>query len=199
MTNEIGIRQATVGDTAELLKIYDYYVKNTAITFEYDTPSNEEFSGRIASISGKYPYILAERDGEILGYSYISSFVGRMAYDCSAETTIYLKPEIRRCGVGRRLYKAIEDIAKKQGVLNLYACIGYPNGEDDEYLTRNSAEFHEHMGYHLVGTFTKCGNKFGRWYDMIWMEKMIGVHDGSSIPPIKTIDQIISEIDFDNY
>ena len=98
----IEIRTARPEDAGRLLEIYSYYVKNTAITFEYDTPSNEEFAGRISSISKKYPYILAERNGEILGYSYIRSFVGRMAYDCSAETTIYLKPEIRRCGAGRR-------------------------------------------------------------------------------------------------
>jgi phosphinothricin acetyltransferase len=55
------------------------------------------------------------------------------------------------------------------------ACIGYPEVED-EYLTRNSAQFHEHLGYKLVGEFHKCGYKFSRWYNMIWMEKMIGDH-----------------------
>ena len=61
------------------------------------------------------------------------------------------------------------------GVLNLYACIGYPQAED-EYLTKNSAQFHEHLGFTLAGTFHNCGYKFGRWYDMIWMEKVIGEH-----------------------
>ena len=63
----------------------------------------------------------------------------------------------------------------KMGILNLYACIGQPEVED-EYLTRNSADFHEHMGFSKVGEFHKCGYKFGRWYNMIWMEKMIGKH-----------------------
>ena len=67
------------------------------------------------------------------------------------------------------------------GILNLYACIGYPQ-EEDEYLTRNSAQFHEHLGFKLIGTFTKCGYKFGRWYNMIWMEKMIGEHKAEQEP-----------------
>ena len=62
------------------------------------------------------------------------------------------------------------------GVLNLYACIGYPRGGDDEYLSTNSADFHAHLGFEKIGTFTACGYKFGRWYDMIWMEKIIGQH-----------------------
>ena len=56
------------------------------------------------------------------------------------------------------------------------ACIGYPE-EDDEYLTKNSAQFHEHLGYRMVGEFKKCGYKFHRWYNMIWMEKNIGIHE----------------------
>ena len=64
---------------------------------------------------------------------------------------------------------------KAQNIINLYACIGYPE-EDDEYLTKNSKQFHEHLGYRLIGEFRKCGYKFGRWYHMVWMEKMIGEH-----------------------
>lgn len=56
------------------------------------------------------------------------------------------------------------------------ACIGYPQ-EDDEYLTKNSAQFHEHLGYRMVGEFKKCGYKFQRWYNMVWMEKIIGIHE----------------------
>ena len=62
------------------------------------------------------------------------------------------------------------------GVLNLYACIGYPRNGDDEYLSTNSADFHAHLRFEKIGTFTACGYKFGRWYDMIWMEKIIGQH-----------------------
>lgn len=73
------------------------------------------------------------------------------------------------------LYEALEKELKDRGILNLYACIGDPLTED-EYLTKNSERFHRHMGYRKVGEFHKCGYKFNRWYNMIWMEKMIGEH-----------------------
>ena len=127
-------------------------------------------------ISGKVVLtFVIEKDGRIEGYAYAHAFVGRAAYDWAAELTIYLDHDARRGGLGRVLYEALADRLKAMGVLNLYACIGYPQVED-EYLTRNSAQFHEHLGFTLAGTFHNCGYKFGRWYDMIWMEKIIGEH-----------------------
>jgi len=169
------IRTVTVEDAEALLNIYAYYVKNTAITFEYDVPTIEEFQQRITNTLKKYPYLLVEKEGIILGYAYAGVFKNRAADERSAELSIYLAHDATRCGFGRLLYEALEAEMKKRGFLNLYACIGYPI-EEDEYLTKNSAEFHEHLGYELVGKFHKCGYKFGRWYDMIWMEKLIGEH-----------------------
>lgn len=91
------------------------------------------------------------------------------------EVSIYLKETARKGGIGKKLYETIEKISKVQHITNLNACIACPKIED-EYLTRNSAEFHAHMGYTLVGEFHKCGYKFGRWYNLIWMEKIIGEH-----------------------
>ena len=173
------IRSATASDAEALLKIYAYYVENTAITFEYDVPAIEEFIQRIENTLKKYPYLVAEKDGEILGYAYAGIFKDRAAYDWSAETTIYLKQDAVKCGLGRMLYEALEKEMKERNFLNLYACIGYPI-DDDEYLTKNSAEFHAHLGFETVGEFHKCGYKFGRWYNMIWMEKIIGEHKGES-------------------
>lgn len=173
------IRIATVNDAEKLLNIYSYYVENTAITFEYDVPTLEEFVQRIENVLKKYPYLIVEKDGEMLGYAYAGVFKDRAAYDRCAETTIYLKHDAVKCGLGRKLYEALELEMIKRGFLNLYACIGYPIDED-EYLTKNSAKFHEHMGYKTVGEFHKCGYKFGRWYNMIWMEKIIGEHKGES-------------------
>ena len=174
-TNEIKIRPATEADAAEILNIYAPYITDTAITFEYDVPTLEEFTGRIRHTLEKYPYLVAVRDSEIIGYAYAGAFYGRAAYDWSAETTIYVKKGCRHIGVGKLLYQALETALKAQNIINLYACIGYPE-EDDEYLTKNSKQFHEHLGYRLIGEFRKCGYKFGRWYHMAWMEKMIGEH-----------------------
>ena len=76
----------------------------------------------------------------------------------------------RHNGVGRALYEAIERVSRAQHVQSLCACIGVPDGADDDYLTRNSIDFHAHMGYRMVGEFQRCGYKFGRWYNMAWME-----------------------------
>ena len=145
------------------------------LTFEYEVPSLEKFKERMKNTLRKYPYIVAEKNGEILGYAYTGAFVGRAAYDWSAEVTIYLKENKRKMGLGGKLYKALEEISKAQNILNLNACIGYPQIED-EYLTKNSVQFHRHLGYSMVGEFHKCGYKFGRWYNMVWMEKMLGKH-----------------------
>ena len=171
----IVIRSASVNDAEALLKIYAYYVENTAITFEYDVPTLEEFKKRITNTLKKYPYLVVEKEGTILGYAYAGVFKDRAAYDWSAEVTIYLSHKATKCGIGRKLYEALETEMKKRGFLNLYACIGYPI-EEDEYLTKNSAQFHTHLGYRFVGEFHKCGYKFDRWYNMIWMEKLIGEH-----------------------
>lgn len=173
--SEVEIRTASLKDAKALLHIYEYYVKNTAISFEYEVPTIEEFKSRMTNTLKKYPYLTAVKDNEILGYAYAGPFVGRAAYDWSAELTIYLAPKKRKQGIGKKLYKALEEALAESGIQNLYACIGYPE-VPDEYLTKNSAEFHEHLGYTKAGQFHKCGYKFGRWYDMIWMEKLIGDH-----------------------
>lgn len=173
--SEVEIRIASLRDAKALLHIYEYYVKNTAISFEYEVPTIEEFKRRMTNTLKKYPYLTAVKDNEILGYAYAGPFVGRAAYDWSAELTIYLAPKKRKQGIGKKLYKALEEALAESGIQNLYACIGYPE-VPDEYLTKNSAEFHEHLGYTKAGQFHKCGYKFGRWYDMIWMEKLIGDH-----------------------
>ena len=178
----ITVRDAAPEDAGRLLEIYDYYVRHTAISFECDTPSLEEFRGRMERIMRRYPYLAALRDGRIEGYAYAGPFVGRAAYDWSCETTIYLDPAARKQGLGRALYEALEEALREMGILNLYACVGFPE-KKDEYLTANSVEFHAHLGYRMVGTFRRCGYKFGRWYHMVWMEKIIGEHGERQAPP----------------
>ena len=167
------IRTATVEDAEEILNIYAYYVKNTAITFEYDVPSLEEFRRRIEKTLQKYPYLVILEQGNIVGYAYAGAFKERAAYDWSVEMTVYIARDAKRLGLGRKIYEELERQLKEMGILNLYACIGDPIVED-EYLTKDSEKFHQHLGYRKVGEFHKCGYKFGRWYNMIWMEKLIG-------------------------
>ncbi len=171
----VTLRIAVPEDAAALLEIYAPYVRNTAVTFEYDVPSEAEFSARIRSVLERYPYLVAQRGSALAGYAYAAPFKERAAYDWAVETTVYVAESAKGAGIGRRLYGALEQCLAAQGILNLNACIAYPPKED-AYLTQDSAAFHAHMGYTQAGMFRQCGYKFDRWYDMIWMEKHIGIH-----------------------
>lgn len=184
------IRPAAVSDAEALLNIYAWYVAHTAITFEYEVPSPEEFRRRISSTLKTYPYFCAERDGSVLGYAYAGPFGQRAAYGWSAEATVYLAREARGLGLGRRLYEALEAALGAMGIRNLYALVACPAGAEDEYLTRNSADFHAHMGYRPAGKYRACGCKFGRWYDMACMEKIIGGH-GENPAPVRPYPETV--------
>ena len=171
------------------------YVEHTAITFEYDVPDIEEFMNRIKNTKKTYPYLVAEYQGEILGYAYAGAFKERAAYDWAVETSIYVRQNQKRMGVGSLLYEKLEEILKRQGILNVNACIAYPQ-EEDPYLTKDSVLFHEKFGYSMVGKFHACGYKFNRWYDMVWMEKMIGEHLEKQ-PPIVPFSEIEHTLDAD--
>lgn len=169
------ILPVAIQDAEELLSIYAPYVLYTAITFEYDIPSLSEFQDRIRTVSSALPYLKAVENGKILGYAYASNFKSRKAYDWSVEVTVYVKQDCHRAGIGKRLYLALEDSLKRIGVLNMNACIALPK-EEDPYLSNDSYLFHEKMGFQPVGIFHNSGYKFHTWYNMIWMEKIIGEH-----------------------
>ena len=173
--NDIYIRVANLSDAEVLRNIYAPYVEETAITFEYEVPTIEEFTRRVKKVLERYPYLVAVSENEIVGYAYASPLKERKAYDWAVELSIYVKQDCRGKGVGRKLYNKLEETLKQQNILNLYACIAYP-GEENTHLTDDSVKFHEHMGYKIIGQFSKCGYKFQQWYDMIWMEKHIGEH-----------------------
>lgn len=187
-TSDIIIRPATEKDVPEMHAIYSHYIENTAVTFEYKAPGEDEFARRLRSVEKKLPYLAAVENGEICGYTYAAPFNERAAYDWSIESSIYIKSDKRRQGVGCMLYSQLEKCLAAQGVLNIYACVAYPQVED-EFLTLDSVIFHEKMGYKTVGHLRRCGFKFGRWYDIIWMEKIIGEHN-SPQPPIRTFDEV---------
>jgi len=180
MNMPVLIRPAIPEDAEALLEVYAPYVLQTAITFEYEVPSVEEFAGRVRGTLARYPYLVAERDGKIVGYAYVSAFHARPAYDWAVETSIYVAQACRGGGVGRALYEKLEEVLRRQNILNLNACIAFPRGEDS-HLSDGSPKFHERLGYRTVGHFHQCGYKFDTWYDMIWMEKLLGEHP---VPPM---------------
>ncbi len=176
------IRPATVQDVPRLLEIYGEYVTSTAITFEYTVPTEAEFAARLAQTTRRYPYLVLEEDGRVTGYAYAAALNERAAYDWSCELTVYVDSRYRRGGRGRLLYEALEAELAAQGICNLYACVAAPVG-DDPYLTDDSERFHERLGFRTVGRFSRCGYKLGRWYDVLWMEKTVGEHAASPVPP----------------
>ena len=190
-SNGLEIRIATEADAKALLEIYAYYVEHTAITFEYEVPTVEEFTERIREILKKYPYIVAVSEGKIVGYAYAGVFKNRAAFDWAVETTVYVHKDKKGLGIGKILYLKLEEILAKQNILNMEACIAYTETED-EYLTNASVRFHEKLGYRLVGEFRQCGYKFNRWYHMVWMEKHIGEHTEVQVK-VKTFKEIVAE------
>ncbi len=169
---DIRVRAVTAEDGASLLEVYRPYIEKTAVSFEYEVPSLEEFQNRIQQITENFPYLAAERNGVLAGYAYASRFHTRAAYSHCAEVSIYIREADTGSGIGRLLYQKLEECLKRQGILNLYACIATAEQEDC-YLNHRSVYFHERMGYRTVGRFHHCGYKFERFYDMIWMEKLL--------------------------
>lgn len=152
--------------------IYGYYVLNTAISFEYKVPDLSEFTHRIESISSKYPYYVAVIDNKIVGYAYANAFGVREAYKFSVELSVYIDKDYKKRGIGRLLYNHLEKELKKSGITNLYARVVVSDVED-EYISLNSLLFHKHLGFKQVGELHKCGYKFNRWYNVVYMEKFI--------------------------
>ncbi|WP_265460050.1 GNAT family N-acetyltransferase [Enterococcus sp. HY326] len=162
---ELTIRIATPADAEKIVAIYEYYVKETPITFEYEVPSVAEFSQRIATTLERYPYLVAEIDGEIIGYAYAGVYKGRVAYDWTVEVTVYVSHKTNVKGVGTALYEGLETYLLQQHVVNLTACITGGN--------QRSVGFHEKFGYQEVANFHHVGYKFDQWHDVLWMQKVL--------------------------
>lgn len=171
----IKIEKVTVEDADEILAIYAPYVTDTAITYECEVPSLSEFKNRIQNISSLFPYIKAISDGRIVGYAYATKFRERKAYERNVEVTVYVHRDFKRAGIGSLLYSELERILRDMGILNMNAWIASTT-RDDEHLSGDSIAFHTKIGFSKVGTFRNSGYKFGKWYDMTCMEKLIGNH-----------------------
>ena len=159
------IRPVTLADAQAIRDIYAPYVENTAITFEYEVPSVQEFQDRITQTTQTHPYFVVEEEGQVLGYAYASSYYNRAAYDWTCELSIYLSQDARGKGVGSKLYDTLEEELTQRGFLRFLACIALPNDP--------SIAFHEKRGYTQVAHFPKVGYKFDQWHDIIWMQKTL--------------------------
>lgn len=171
------IRRAVRADVPAILNIYAPYIRETTITFEYDVPEITEFEKRFERISAKYPWLVWEENGVILGYAYADAAFARMAYAWDADLSIYLDRNARGKGIGSRLYGCIEEILKGYGYHNLYALITGDN--------MSSVAFHEKHGYDRLGTLVKSGWKFGKWYDVYWYgRRLCGAEDPGAVPAV---------------
>ena len=128
---EMKIRIAKEEDAEALLAIYAPYIEHTVITYEYDVPTVEEFRGRIRHVLERYPYLVAELNGEICGYAYASAFHDRPAGGWNVETSIYVDQNKKGMGIGTALYDKLEKILKRQNILNMNACIACTEIEDE--------------------------------------------------------------------
>ena len=172
MNSELKIRDATPDDAERLVQIYAPYITDSAVSFEYEVPAVEEFKERIKIIKQKYPYLVCEKDGVIAGYVYASAYGERKAFDWTCTTSIYVDEKFRRMGIGSFLYSCLEERLSKMGIENLLAAVAYCERED-EYLTKDSYHFHTKEGYVTAGCLKDVGKKFGRYYDLLWMQKKL--------------------------
>ena len=159
------IRIAEERDVPDILSIYAPYVQNTTYSFEYDVPTQKAFLERFRSITARYPWIVWEEDGKILGYAYGSEPFARTAYRWSCESSVYLRPEAQGRGIGRALYTALEKLLAYQGYIVNYAIVTSENF--------HSRGFHEKLGYRVAGELCGCAFKFGKRLGIVWMEKEI--------------------------
>ena len=186
------LRFASPTDAEALVAIYAPYIQKTAITYEYEVPSPAEFAERIRTYSAKYPYLVAELDGTPVGYAYACPLGSRPAFDWSVEAAIYIREDCKGMGIGKALYQKLEATLKTMGIRSMTAAVATVEHEDP-YLTNASLAFHLRMGFVPVGTFHHAGCKFGRWYDLTWLEKQIGEYEDDPPHP-KSIEEVRKQL-----
>lgn len=168
---KVSVRPARLSDCEGMLKLYAPYVEETAISFEYEIPTLSEFQERFRSISGWFPWLLCEVEGELAGYAYASAAFERAAYQWDADLSVYLSPRFHRLGIASQFYGCLEQLLALQGYFKLYALVTSEN--------ERSLKFHRARGFQEVATFRRTGYKFGRWHGVTWLERDIG---GSEFP-----------------
>ncbi|WP_165496009.1 arsinothricin resistance N-acetyltransferase ArsN1 family B [Phytopseudomonas daroniae] len=173
----IDIRVAAPTDAEAIQAIYAPVVLDTATSFEEVPPSVDEMRLRILSTLEAYPYLVAVRDGCIVGYAYAGQHRARAAYRWAVDATVYIAENARRSGVGRGLYETLLPILKNLGYRSAYAGIALPND--------GSVGLHERMGFRHIGTFPEVGYKHGAWHDVGYWRLDLGERSSPPREPIR--------------
>jgi phosphinothricin acetyltransferase len=158
VNSDITIRQARTSDAEAIAAIYNGYVETTVISFETEPVPVTEMAQRIQDRLARYDWLVAEREGQLIGYAYYGQFRTRAAYDHVVESTVYVAEDAVRLGVGRRLYADMIASAQAKGFREIIGVIALPNDA--------SEQLHARMGFTLVGRLPKVGYKFGRYIDV---------------------------------
>lgn len=163
------IRPIRIGDIAACVTLYNRYITETTVTFEFDPLTEAQFEARVRRITENYPYLVYEDDetGAVLGYAYLDCYSERKAYRFTCDISIYLDMDARGRGIGRQLYEAIESVAYRRG---FYTVVAIVTGENTA-----SMAFHEAMGYEKMADFDGMGHKFGRWLGVRYYRKNLRV------------------------
>jgi L-amino acid N-acyltransferase YncA len=159
------IRLATAADAPAIAAIYAPHVIGTPITFECEPPSADEMAARIARTLPRWPWLVREDAGRLLGYAYAGPFAERVCYRWSVASSVYVQPEHFRRGIGRGLYAALLSLLAEQGFRSAYAGITLPN--------EGSFGLHQAMGFKPVGVYHDAGHKLGRWHDVAWLQRAL--------------------------
>lgn len=177
------IRNATEADMAQVLSIYTHYVTRTACSFEEDVPPLEEMVRRRGeTLRRGLPYLVAEDDGEVVGYTYAGPWRPRTAYRYTVEDSIYVAPFVQRRGVGRALLGGLIERCTEMGYRRMVAVIG-------DSANQSSIGLHRSQGFRQEGVLRGVGLKFGRWVDVVIMHRILGddsrpLPDGRFAPPL---------------
>lgn len=171
MTSVIAIRDAVLADAPALAAIYAHHVLHGTATYEETPPDADAMRGRIGRVLDQgWPYLVAETDGEPVGFAYCMQFRERPAYRFAAENSVYVRDDLRGRKVGRALLEALLPRAEACGFRQVFAVIGdAENG--------GSIGLHAAMGFAHAGRLRACGMKFGRWLDVVIMQRPLGAGD----------------------
>ncbi len=161
---EVTIRSVTEHDIEDICEIYNYYVENTAISFEEKRVSVNEMEQRILNQSIDYPWLVYELDSKVVAFAYANKWKARSAYRFTLESTIYLSSECQGRGIGSRLYQQLFDELATRSIRSVMAVIALPNA--------GSIALHEKMGFEKVAHFKEVGYKHEQWIDVSYWQKM---------------------------